>query len=99
MQTLDKRTDEAMPQTIADYLTQLSRKGFRLGEDAEGFIEFGKQYAGADEQQVIAAIEITLKAQKSFDGAFYISLLERLVKENIKNRTEAMKKAQHLQLL
>ncbi|MFY4776047.1 DUF6123 family protein [Metabacillus sp. RGM 3146] len=88
-----------MNQTISDYLSQLSLKGFRLGEEAEGFIEFGKQFSGADDELAISAIEITLKAQKAFDGSFYISLLERLVKENVQNRKEAMQTAKTLQLI
>jgi hypothetical protein len=38
---------------------------------------------------VNAAIEITLKAQKTFDGSFYISLLENLKHHKIDSKREA----------
>jgi hypothetical protein len=38
---------------------------------------------------VQAAIEITLKAQKKFDGSFYISLLEIFKQNQIRSRKEA----------
>ncbi|MFS0781454.1 DUF6123 family protein [Bacillus sp. 1P06AnD] len=76
--------------TVDQYIEKLSHKGFSFGEDALGFIYFGKELTGSDDILVITAIEITLKAQKTFDGSFYIALLEELAKETIKTRREAI---------
>jgi hypothetical protein len=74
---------------LEDYICRLSSKGFRLGEEAIGFIYFGKQLTSAPDWIVNIALEYTLKAQKRFDGGFYISLLETLVNSNISTRKEA----------
>jgi hypothetical protein len=76
--------------TVDEYISFLKGKGFQFREDAIGFIHFGKQYAGATDEQVIASIELTLKAQKQFDGSFYLSLLERLTENQVKTRKEAL---------
>ncbi|TDL82652.1 DUF6123 family protein [Peribacillus frigoritolerans] len=86
-------------QSVTDYLLHLKDKGFQLKEDALGFISFGKHYTGAEDELVIAAIELTLKAQKEFDGSFFVSLLERLTKEKAKNRRQAILVAQKLNLI
>jgi hypothetical protein len=80
--------------SIEEYLDFLAEKGFHFGEDAKGFIMFGKYYTGAEDELVIIAIEITLKAQKHFDGSFYISLLESLKENNISTKKNAYKYAQ-----
>ncbi|RSK27325.1 hypothetical protein EJF36_10755 [Bacillus sp. HMF5848] len=74
----------------SEYIQYLNSKGFRLGEDAIGFILFGKHYTGAEDELVNAAIEITLKAQFQFDGSFYMSLLEALLSHKCKQRHEAI---------
>lgn len=74
---------------LEDYICRLSSKGFRLGEEAIGFIYFGKQLTSAPDWMVNIALEYTLKAQKRFDGGFYISLLETLVNRKVSNRKEA----------
>lgn len=75
--------------TVEDYLAYLEEKGFVFGEDAKGFIEFGKGFTGCDDIVVISAIEITLKVQRTFDGSFFVSFLEVLKEHKAKNRNEA----------
>lgn len=76
---------------LGDYLQLLESKGFQFGEDAIGFIYFGKQYTNAADELARTALELTLKAQKTFDGSFYVSLLELLTSNQISSRTEAIK--------
>ncbi|WP_449536669.1 DUF6123 family protein [Ferdinandcohnia sp. Marseille-Q9671] len=75
--------------SVKDYLQFLAQKGFNLGEDAVGFISFGQHYTAATDEIVKVAIEITLKAQKEFDGSFFISLLEMLKENKIETRKQA----------
>ncbi|PLT35267.1 hypothetical protein CUU64_05915 [Bacillus sp. V5-8f] len=77
-----------MGKTVEEYISFLESKGFSFGEDDIGFIYFGKQYTNASDILVNAAIEMTLKAQKDFDGSFYISLLEALKQSNLATRSE-----------
>jgi hypothetical protein len=77
-------------QSIEDYIHFLQGKGFNFQEDAIGFIYFGKHYTNASDELINTAIEFTLKAQKQFDGSFYISLLERLTANKIQNRQGAI---------
>ncbi|WP_254842728.1 DUF6123 family protein [Bacillus sp. MRMR6] len=77
--------------TVDEYVHYLRGKGFQFEEDAIGFIYFGKHYTNAPDELINTAIELTLKAQKSFDGSFYVSLLETLVSNKIGTRTEAIK--------
>ena len=76
---------------MEEYLHDLRGKGFQLQEDAIGFIYFGKHYTNAPDEIINTAIELTLKAQKGFDGSFYLSLLETLTANNIKTRNAALK--------
>ena len=77
--------------TVQQYIDFLESKGFTLHDDAIGFIQFGKQYTNASDELTNTAIELTLKAQKEFDGSFYISLLEMLVKSKIETRGAAIR--------
>jgi hypothetical protein len=77
--------------TVDEYLHNLKGKGFQLQEDAIGFIYFGKHYTNASDEIIITAIEVTLKAQKSFDGSFYMSLLETLMVNQLKTRKDALR--------
>jgi hypothetical protein len=77
--------------TVDEYLHYLEGKGFHFQEDAIGFIYFGKHYTNASDELINSAIEITLKAQKTFDGSFYVSLLETLVSSKIQTRNAALK--------
>ncbi|MGJ7921850.1 DUF6123 family protein [Neobacillus sp. LXY-4] len=77
-------------QTVDEYISFLLGKGFQFQEDAVGFIYFGKHYTNASDELVIAAIELTLKAQRQFEGSFYISLLETLMKNEVKSRKDAI---------
>lgn len=77
-------------ENLEEYLCVLNSKGFRFGEEAIGFIYFGKQMTSAPDWLVNMALEYTLKAQKRFDGGFYISLLETLVNNKINSRKEAV---------
>lgn len=77
--------------TVEEYLHNLKGKGFQLQEDAIGFIYFGKHYTNATDEIIITAIEVTLKAQKTFEGSFYMSLLETLMVNQLKTRKDALK--------
>jgi hypothetical protein len=77
--------------TVEEYLHNLKGKGFQFQDDAIGFIYFGKHYTNASDEMINTAIELTLKAQKSFDGSFYMSLLETFIKNEIKTREDAIK--------
>ncbi|MEQ2528591.1 hypothetical protein EKG37_13525 [Robertmurraya yapensis] len=76
---------------LEEYLQLLEGKGFQFGEDAIGFIYFGKQYTDASDELARTALELTLKAQKRFDGSFYVSLLEMFKSNQITTRAEALK--------
>ncbi|MFS0863313.1 DUF6123 family protein [Fredinandcohnia sp. 179-A 10B2 NHS] len=84
---------------VEEYLQFLAQKGFVFGEDAIGFITFGQHYTAATDDIVNVAIEITLKAQKEFDGSFFISFLEMLKENKIINRKEAYKFAEIKQII
>jgi Family of unknown function (DUF6123) len=77
--------------TVQQYINFLESKGFALQEDALGFIQFGQRYTNASDELTNIAIELTLKAQREFDGSFYISLLEMFVKGEIKSRGAAIR--------
>lgn len=85
--------------TVEDYLLHLKSKGFQLREDAVGFIYFGQQYTNSTDEITNAAIEITLKAQKGFDGSFYISLLETFASNKIESRKAAIRFVKEIELL
>jgi hypothetical protein len=85
--------------TVEDYLHDLRGKGFQLHEDAIGFIYFGRHYTNAPDEIINTAIELTLKAQKGFDGSFYLSLLETLTANKIKTRNAALKYVKEKSLL
>ncbi len=88
-----------MFRTVRDYVDHLNSKGFVLGEEANGFIQFGQHYTDTVDEVVIIAIELTLKIQKEFDGSFFISLLESLKSEKIVNRKQALNHMESLNLL
>ncbi|PFO02474.1 hypothetical protein COJ85_16315 [Bacillus sp. AFS076308] len=85
--------------TVEDYLHYLKGKGFQFQEDAIGFIFFGKHYTNASDEIINTAIELTLKAQKRFDGSFYVALLEMLTANNINSRKAALKYLKERELL
>jgi hypothetical protein len=85
--------------TVDQYLNYLEGKGFEFQEDAIGFIYFGKHYTNASDELTTTAIELTLKVQKSFDGSFYMSLLETLITNQIRTRSGAIKFAKQRELL
>ncbi|MBM4762061.1 DUF6123 family protein [Bacillus sp. B15-48] len=85
--------------SLENYLQNLKSKGFHFGEDVIGFIYFGKQYTGASDELTNVAIEYTLKAQRKFDGSFYISLLETFSNNGICNREEAVRYVNNQKLL
>ncbi|WP_409301282.1 DUF6123 family protein [Peribacillus sp. SCS-155] len=88
-----------MEKTVEEYIEYLESKGFTFGEDAIGFIFFGKHYTNASDFLVNMAIEMTLKAQKHFDGSFYVSLLEAMKHGNVKSRSQAESFAKERNLL
>ncbi|RLQ95161.1 DUF6123 family protein [Falsibacillus albus] len=85
--------------SLEDFLLDLQDKGFKFEEDAIGFIYFGKRSTEASDQMVKAAIEITLKTQKSFDASFYVSLLETLIEHKIQTRYHALDYVRKIGLL
>lgn len=85
--------------TVSHYIDFLTGKGFSFGEDVLGFIKFGQRYTVTNDEVVIAAIESTLKIQKEFDGAFFISLLEMLKREEIHTRKHALQHINRLNLI
>lgn len=85
--------------SIEEYLQFLSSKGFQLQEDAIGFIYFGKHYTNAQDELVITAVDLTLKAQLTFDGSFYMSLLEMFISNGITSKSEALKFVKEKELL
>ena len=91
--------DDMFLKTVEEYLIFLESKGFQFQEDAVGFIYFGKQYTNATDELTNTAIELTLKAQKTFDGSFYVSLLEMLVSNKIKTRLEAIQFVKERELI
>jgi len=90
---------EKEKQSVGKYIQYLEGKGFIFGEDSIGFIYFGMEYVAASSTLVKAAIEITLKAQKGFDGSFYISLLEAMKEAGVATKSEAYRFAQAKKLL
>ncbi len=86
-------------QTVEQYLFDLKGRGFHFQEDVIGFIYFGKRYTSASDEITNTAIELTLKAQKGFDGSFYIALLETLTANNITTRKAALRFIKDKELL
>ncbi len=82
-----------------EYLQQLTAKGFKFGEDSLGFIEFGKHYTGSSDYLVNIAIEITLKAQKQFDGSFFVSFLEMIKQEQVYSKKAAFELAKEKKII
>ena len=84
---------------VEQYIEQLESKGFQLGEDGKGFIFFGKEMTNAPDELVNAAIELTLKAKITFDGSFFISLLESMMSQELISRNQALQFAEEYKLL
>ncbi|MBM7569876.1 DUF6123 family protein [Aquibacillus albus] len=74
---------------LANYLEDLWTKGFKLNDDQVRFIYFGKKLTNAPDWKVILSLKTTLQFQQTFDGSFYISLLELLNQEAIYSTKEA----------
>ncbi|MGN1400999.1 MAG: DUF6123 family protein [Bacillus sp. (in: firmicutes)] len=85
--------------TVEQYIVHLESKGFAFNDAHKGFIFFGKEMTAAADHIAIVAIEITLKAQKRFDGSFYISLLEAFKENNVTTRKRAIQFAERNHLL
>jgi hypothetical protein len=96
---VEEKEVDSRKTSLDEYLVYLRDKGFKFEEDVIGFIYFGKQYTAASDQSIKAAIEITLKTQKSFDGSFYISLLETFKRKNIETRKQAYTYVREIGLL
>ncbi|TFE03035.1 DUF6123 family protein [Jeotgalibacillus salarius] len=77
-----------MNQTLDDFVADLHARGFKLDDEAIGFIYFGKKFTGAQDPLIKMAIEATLKCQKRFDSSFYMSVLEELSSEKLKSKKE-----------
>ncbi|KIL44151.1 DUF6123 family protein [Jeotgalibacillus soli] len=78
-------------QSLEDFLADLETKGFKLGDEAIGFIYFGRKYTEASDIIIQVAIEVTLKVQQRFDSSFYMSVLEELVRTKYKSRGTMLK--------
>lgn len=70
--------DAEVAKSTEEYVNFLEGKGFTFGNDAIGFIYFGKRYTDASDILVNAAIELTLKVQKNFDGRLLYFLFGKL---------------------
>ena len=95
----ERGSDAVVGQSTEDYVRFLEGKGFSFGDDAIGFIYFGKRYTEASDTLVNAAIELTLKIQRKFDGSFYISFLENLKQNGIETHRAATSFAKEQGLL
>ncbi|ANX12487.1 hypothetical protein ABE41_010740 [Fictibacillus arsenicus] len=82
---------------LEDYVALLASKGFRLSDGDLHFIDFGRHYTEATESQVKIALEVTLIKQLSFDGSYFIALLESFVKEGVRSKKRAYKLLDQLQ--
>jgi Family of unknown function (DUF6123) len=82
---------------LEDYVALLASKGFRLSDGDLHFIDFGRHYTEATESQVKIALEITLIKQLSFDGSYFIALLESFVQEDVRSKKHAYKLLDRLQ--
>jgi len=76
---------------LGEYIEYLKGKGFRFQEDAIGFIYFGKKYTNSPDFLAQVAIEWTLKIQKTFEGSFYLSILEAMNEAKVKSKQEAFR--------
>ncbi|RDI43053.1 DUF6123 family protein [Falsibacillus pallidus] len=85
--------------SLGEFLLDMKGRGFKFEQDAIGFIYFGQRSTDASDQLVKFAIEITLKTQKTFDGSFYISLLETLKENEINSRHKALQFVKDIGLL
>ncbi|WP_433742755.1 DUF6123 family protein [Falsibacillus pallidus] len=85
--------------SLGEFLLDMKGRGFKFEQDAIGFIYFGQRSTDASDQLVKSAIEITLKTQKTFDGSFYISLLETLKENEINSRNKALQFVKEIGLL
>ncbi|KGX87912.1 DUF6123 family protein [Pontibacillus litoralis] len=65
-------------QPLAYYIEDLWTKGFKLSDKDIHFIYFGKNYTNSEDWLVISAVRATLQAQLTFDGSFFIAVLEYL---------------------
>lgn len=90
LESFDFGVEDKMEESILeDYVALLASKGFRLSDGDLHFIDFGKHYTEATESQVKIALEVTLIKQLSFDGSYFIALLESFVKENVRSKKRA----------
>ncbi len=75
--------------SLEEYLLELASRGFKLPDEAIGFIYFGKKFTDAEDIQVIAALKITLLSKNQFDGSFYLSLVELFCEKEIHSMRKA----------
>lgn len=80
-------TEESAP--IEEKLRQLHDKGFRFGEEVREFLYFGKLSTNATDNQVLIAFTWTVKLQGTFDGSFYVNLLEQFVQGETQSEEQA----------
>ncbi|MFD1018430.1 DUF6123 family protein [Thalassobacillus hwangdonensis] len=75
--------------TLAYFLEDMWTKGFKLSDEDVRFVYFGRNSTNAPDWKVIIALKATLQFQHTFDGSFYMSILEHLSKEGIQSRKMA----------
>ncbi|SDJ68274.1 DUF6123 family protein [Sediminibacillus albus] len=71
------------------FIEDLWAQGFRLSDKDVRFVYLGKNSTAAPEWKVIKALKVTLQFQLHFDGSFFLSVLELLAKDSVKNRKMA----------
>ena len=76
--------------SLDNFLADLETKGFKLSDEAIGFIYFGRKYTDASDTIVQVSIELTLMLQQSFDSSFYMSVLEELVSSKLSSRSNML---------
>ncbi|WP_407268647.1 DUF6123 family protein [Radiobacillus sp. PE A8.2] len=74
---------------LAYYIEDLWSRGFKLSDEDVHFIYFGKNSTRAPEWKIILSLQVTLRYQRAFDGSFFLSVLELLEKDFVKNRRQA----------
>ncbi|WP_028782984.1 DUF6123 family protein [Thalassobacillus devorans] len=77
--------------TLAYFLEDLWAKGFKLSDEDVRFIYFGMNSTNAPVWKVIIALKATLQFQQTFDGSFYMGVLEHISTRGINSKKKAWK--------
>ncbi|WP_053219458.1 DUF6123 family protein [Virgibacillus senegalensis] len=71
------------------FIEDLWTQGFKLSDKDIHFIYLGKNTTNAPDWMTIKALKVTLQFQLHFDGSFFLSVLELLAGEQVKNNAQA----------